>query len=156
MPVIFKHFWVAFILVTVANAAMWWYRGRPYRERDPSLTEGYRSLVRGFLFWGNVPWLVMGLGILVGDVPTIFHYFNPRSLDPFVLGWFGSIFFLWVLGTHWIFLRGGAERLVDHPGLIRPQSRSPAAIKNLWLLCLAGGIFGVVMMFTMEFTPPDF
>jgi hypothetical protein len=156
VSLIFEYFWVAFILTTAANAAIWWSRGKPYRERDASLTEGYRSLVRGFLFWGNVPWFVMGLGILVGSVPTIFHYFNPKSLNPFVLGWFGSIFVLWVLGTHWLFFRGGAEQLIRHPGLIQPQPKSPSAIKNLWLLGLAGGIFAIFMMSTMEFTPPEF
>lgn len=155
MPLVFKHFWVAFILSTVVNAAVWWVRGRPYREADPSLVEGYRSLVRGFLLWGNVPWIVMGLGILVGSVPSVIHYFNPRSLSPFVLAWFGSIFLVWVLGTHWLFARGGAERLLRHPGLIQPQPTNAAAIKTVWLLGLGGGVLGCAVMLAMDIRPPD-
>ena len=156
MPLVFKHFWVAFILATVANGAIWWSRSKEFRERDPALTEGYRSLIRGLVTWGNLPWLIMGAGILFGGVPSIFHYFNPRSPNPFVVAWFGSIFVLWVAGTYWLFARGGAEQLVRHPGLIQPQITSASAVKALWLLCLAGGIAAVAAMYFIEFKPPEF
>ena len=153
---LFKHFWIAFILMTFLNGAIWWWRGRKDRERDPSLTEGYRALVRGFVTWGNLPWVIMGLGILVGGVPSVFHYFNPRYPNPFVTAFFGSIFLLWGAGTYWLFARGGAEQLARHPGLLQPPVTSPGLIKVFWLLCLAGGVAGVTGMFIAQIQPPAF
>jgi hypothetical protein len=79
---------------TLVNGAIWWSCGKELREHDPTLTGGYRSLIRGFVTWGNLPCLIMGAGIVFGDVPSIFHYFNPKSSNPFVVAWFGSIFLL--------------------------------------------------------------
>ena len=73
---LFKHFWVAFILMTFLNGAIWWWRGSKHRERDPSLIEGYRSLVRGFVTWGNIPWLIMGAGILFGGERVVFSHLS--------------------------------------------------------------------------------
>jgi hypothetical protein len=153
---LFKHFWVAFILMTFVNGAIWWRRSSEYRERDPSLTESYRSLIRGFVTWTNIPWVVMGAGILSGGVPSIFHYFNPSYPSPFVAAFFGSIFLLWVAGTYWLFALGGAEQLVRHPGLVQPSISSPVLIKVLWLVCLAGGVAGVTAMFIVQPQPPPF
>jgi hypothetical protein len=153
---LFKNFWAAFILMTFVNGAIWWRRSREYRERDPSLTEGYRSLIRGYVTWGNIPWVVMGSGILFGGVPSMFHYFNPRYPNPFVAAFFGSIFVLWAAGTYWLFARGGAEQLINHPGLAQPSINSPLIIKVLWLLCLAGGVAGVTAMFIVQPQPPPF
>ena len=153
-PPLFKHIWVFFIVATFVNAAIWWRRGREYRQRDPSLTEDYRSLIRGFVTWGNVPWLIMGVGILFGRVPTVFHYFNPRSPNPFVTAFFASIVFLWIVGTYWLFARRGAERLVRCPGLVRLPVNSAAAMKGFWILCLDGGVAGLVAMSFSEIPPP--
>jgi hypothetical protein len=153
---LFKHFWVAFILVTILNGAIMWRRTSEYRERDPSLTESYRSLIRGFVTWSNIPWAVMGAGILFGSVPSMFHYFDPTYPSPFVAAFFGSIFVLWAAGSYWLFARGGAEQIVRHPGLVQPSFTSPALIKMLWLLCLAGGVAGVSLMFLVQPQPPPF
>ena len=146
VPLLFKHFWIAFILVTLANGAIWWFRGRPHRERDPALTDGYRSLVRGLITWGNVPWLIMGAGILFGGVPSISHFFNLKSSNPFIIAFYMSIFLIWLAGTYWIFARGGAEQLVRHPGLVQGPLSTPVAVKVLWLACLASGVAAVIIM----------
>ena len=156
MALIFRHFWVAFIVVTLINGGIWWWRSKPYRERDPSLTESYRSLILGFITWGNIPWVIMAAGILIGDVPSIFHYFNPRSSSPFVLAWFGSLFFLWLIGSYWLFARGGAEKIVRHPGLLQDNVITASGIKRTWVLGLAGGIAAVIAMHLVDFQPPSF
>lgn len=153
---LFKHFWAAFILMTFLNGAIMWRQASVYRERDPSLVEGYRSLIRGFVTWNNIPWAVMGAGILLGGVPSTFHYFDPMYPSPFVAAFFASTFVLWAAGSYWLFARGGAEQIVRHPGLVQPWLNSPARIKILWLLCLAGGVVGASAMFLVRPQPPAF
>jgi cell division protein FtsX len=154
VEVVFDYAWIAFMLATVANAALWWVRSRPYRQAEPELEDSYRSLIRGFLVWGNVPWIVMGLGILTGEVASFFDYFNPRDGGSYVHMWFGSIALLWVLGTDWIFRQNGAEVLVRHPGLARVPFRSAASVRMVWLLCVLAGVAGMVMLYSTEIQIP--
>jgi hypothetical protein len=83
-------------------------------RKHPELEEGYRTLVHRFLLYANLPWAVMGAGIMFGFVPTVFHYLNPRN-GAFVTVWYITIAVLGVSTTHWIFLRDGAEALIRHP-----------------------------------------
>jgi len=153
---IMKNFWVAFILVTFINAAVFKYRSISHVEADPSLAPGYSKLLRGFLFWANFPWVVMGIGIVYGGIPTVFHFFRPQDGNPFVLAFFCSIFLIWVLGTVWLFFRNGAETLINHPGFLRGNPKNPAMIKAVWVIGLAGGILAVIMMYTQNLQVPNF
>ena len=150
-----KWFWAAGIAVTCANAAIFRVRARKRIQEAPELEDGYRKIIKGFVIWGNIPWLVMGIGCTVGGVPTLFHYFRPRDGNPFVLAFFASVFLVWFLGTFWLFFRNGAEMLVRHPGLFNHDFRSPTMVKLLWCLCLAGGVLAVVMMFTHDMPIPE-
>ena len=157
-----KYFWVVAIIGTCANAFFYKMRSQEFIKADPSLADGYSKLIKGFLIWLNIPWIVMGIGCTIGGVPSVFHFFNPQEGNPFVLAWFGSVFILWILGSYWIFLKGGAKTLVKYPGAIQAHSpfskskdlSSPAAIKLFWCACLFGGIFGVYMMWTQQIPMP--
>lgn len=145
-----KHIWVLFVVVTLLNAAIWWRRGSEYRQRDPSLTEDYRTLIWGLVTLGNGPWLFMGAGILFGGVPSVFHYLNPRYPNLFVPAFLASVVLLWLAGTYWLFARGGAEQLVRCPGLLEAWLNSPGLIKVYWIVCLAGSIAGLILAFFTE------
>src|SRR5690349_3559217 len=111
---------VIFILVTFLNAAVFANRGRREIRLHPELRQGYRSITRGFVTWGNLPWIVMGIGRVYGGVPSTFSFFRPRDGNPYVLAFFCSVFLVWALGTYWL-LTGGAQQIVDHPGLINVE-----------------------------------
>ncbi len=155
MAGLLNHFWLLGVLTNVANAAIWWLRGKKERERDPSLTDSYRSLCLGLLVFGSVPWIVMGAGIVFGGVPSVFHYLNPKTSNPFI----GAFFLCWVvlavLGTYWLLARGGAELLARHPGLFQRHMSNPSDIKLIWLIGLAGGAMTVVAMYFGAFRIPN-
>ena len=155
--IISNNFWLALIVVTCANAAYFKKSSQVYIDADPSLARGYSKLLKGYLIWMNIPWVVMGIGCTVGGVPSVWHYFNPQDGNPYVLAWFGTVFLIWILGTYWIFLKDGAEILVKHPGIIQFRSlmgskdiTNPLVIKLLWLACLLGGFGGVYIMWTQQ------
>ncbi len=142
----FRHAWILFIAVMCANAAVWWTRARKVIADKPELESGYRSLIRGWLIYGNIPWLVMGYGMLFGRVTSIEQYLHPQS-NPHVLAWYGSVVAIWVLTAYWIFLRGGAEALIRHPGLLNLPTQEPWVVKAVVALTLAGGVIGLAMVF---------
>jgi hypothetical protein len=150
-----KWFWAVCIAATLLNAGIFRFRARRHIRGNPALADGYATLIRGFVLWGNIPWVVMGVGCLLGGVPSIDHFLRPREGNPFVLAFFASVFLVWVLGTYWLLFRGGAEMLVEHPGLLNMDFRSPLMVKLFWLLCLAGGIVAVTVMFATEVPWPS-
>ena len=162
-PLISKYFWIVAIIVTGINLIIFRKRAQKYIKENPQLEEEYAALFRGFLFWMNIPWIIMGIGCTIGGVPSIWHYFRPRDSNPYVLAWFGSVFLMWILGTYWLFLRGGAEKLAQHPGMLelrygfkRKDITNPALIKTFWVLALAGGIVAFVLMWSLQFPIPTF
>ena len=149
-----KWFWAVCIAVIFLNARILRFRAQRHIQENPDLADGYSTIIRGLVTWGNIPWIVMGIGCVLGGVPSIFHFFRPRDGNPFVLAFFGSAFIIWTLGTVWLLFRGGAEMLVKHPGLFSVDFKSPLMVKLFWFLCLAGGIYAVIMMFSTDIRVP--
>jgi hypothetical protein len=140
-----RHFWLLFVAVTCVNGVIWWRRAQKQIEGNPQLEAGYRRLIRGWIIYGNLPWLVMGAGVTVGGVPTVVHFINLRN-GPWVVAWFVTVVMLWALTIIWLFFRRGAEQLIEYPGMLNLPSRNPWVIKAYFLLCLAGGIVGLCAM----------
>ena len=112
---------------------------------NPALVPGYRRLIRAWLIYCNLPWLVMGLGIVLGGVPSVRHYLRPRG-DPYVILFYLSVIADWIWIYRWLFFRGGAEELAAHPGLFdRPMEVKK--IKSFSLLALVGGVAGLLIAF---------
>jgi hypothetical protein len=87
----------------------------------------------------------MGAGIVVGGVPSLLHYFDPRQ-GPFVIAFYVSVVVVWILTAYWVFLKGGADALIRHPGLLNLPSQDPRAVKGLLVLLLASGVAALTMM----------
>lgn len=132
----------------LVNGLIFRIRSRPYVRRNPELQEGYETIVRGLLIWGSLPWLVMGIGLLSGGVDSLFEYFVPELSSPYVLGFYATIVVLLILGTYWLLLRGGAELLVRHPGLLAIDIRNPLFIKLIWIVGLGGAAAGLYFLLT--------
>ena len=149
------HLWVMFVLATSVNAVFFRIAATQHSKEHPELADGFATLIRGWLFWGNLPWIVMGIGLEFGGVSNLWHYFQPREGNPYVLAWFVCVMFLWILGFWWIFLRGGAEMLAKHSMIFNYSDLSnPAKVKLFYLICVGGGVVGFILMFFMEFPLP--
>src|SRR5438046_8231312 len=92
-----KIFWVIAIGVTCVNAYLLRSRAQKEIARKPELAEGYAQLIKGNLVFLNIPWLVMGLGILLGGTRDVFDYFDPRSGNFYVIAFHITIIVLWAL-----------------------------------------------------------
>ncbi len=156
VQMLFKHTWVLFIVVTCANALIISKRSKPHIANNPDLEHGYKTIVKSIVIWGNIPWLIMGFGILLGHVPSVLHFFRPMDGNPFIIIWFASVFWIWILSSHWFFFKNGAEILMTHPGIFNQDFKSPMTLKLFWLLSLVGGIIGVIMIFVMDIPIPNY
>ena len=152
---LFKHAWLLFIIVTCINAYYLKFHSKKNIEQNPFLEDGYEKIFRGYLIYLNIPWVMMGIGMIFGDFRSVFDFlFGVRSGNPFILLFFGSVLALWILTVVWIYFQGGAEFLIQHPGAIRTMTKSPIEIKIYVALMLLGGVFALVGLWTTgEFAP---
>jgi hypothetical protein len=147
-----KMFWVIAIGITCVNAYLLRSRAQKEIERNPELAEGYAQLVKGYLIFLNLPWLVMGLGIIVGGTRNAFDYLDPRGGNAYVMIFHVTVIVLWALSIYWIYFAGGAEFLVRHPGAMNIDVKSPLVLKLFYGLMLLGGIAGEIAMWLLR--PP--
>lgn len=146
-----KHIWILFITITIVNGLVLKYRSRGYIARDPELAPGYEKLFRGWIFYGNIPWIIIAIGNLTGLTNNIFEYFQPRQMNPAVLIFHLSTIILWILLVKWIYFEKGAEFLERHPGLFRKsgfsnKDLSAGKIKFFLPLMLLGGVVSMIIM----------
>ncbi len=153
---IFNYFWVIALIVTLLNAVIFKFRSRKYIEKNPKLKNSYGRLIKGFTFWNCLPWIVMSFGPLTGHVTNLFEYFRPMDGNPYVLAFIATIVLEWILLVHWIFFRGGAETICQHPGLMNWTPPNPIMVKIFVVLCVAGGIAALTLMCTEIISVPIF
>lgn len=144
--IISKYFWIACVAVTILNALIMKFRSRKYIARNPSLAAGYQRLFWGSLFWLNVPCVVMGIGILSGNVDSVDVYIKPQGMNYFIVAFYAVIVIEWLLCAYWILCRDGANVLYTHPGMLRHDPKSPTVVKMWTCVMLAAGIMGLTMI----------
>lgn len=109
--IISKYFWV----IALAFAAINYWKA----DRDASRTLGpakaseARTYLRTFAIVGALPWVIMGVGQLSGETPTVWHYFRPQDRSPFVLAWLAAVFVISCLFAWWVFVKGGVKKVVE-------------------------------------------
>jgi len=150
---VLHHGWALCILIQCVNGAIRWRRLQPRIAQNPELRDGYRQLMRSWLIYANLPWLVMGAGILSGEVPSTMHYGNPRN-GPFVIAFYLTVVAEWIAFVNWIFFHGGAEAVVKYSGLIDFPGDRPWAVKAWTLFGLAAGVLGLSVMIIANIQVP--
>jgi hypothetical protein len=137
--IIGRYFWLLCLAIVSFNYIVGQRKVAARDSADPRLSSEVISYRRLFAVASAVPWVVMGVGILLGGVPNIWYYFRPQDHDPFVLAWFGSLFIISISFAFWVFFLGGAEkvvafRLIEVNGLRGPISLTVGRVKLLALL----------------------
>lgn len=155
MEILLKNLWILLVVGTVGNALILKYRSNKYIQSNPELKEGYDKFFKGILFYGNIPWVIIGIGQLAGLTQDIFEYFEPRDMNPIVLVFHAAMVVLWILSVRWIYFKGGAEFMERHPGLLRKSAFTSDTVtakqvKLFFPLMLAGGIVAMVMMWVVD------
>lgn len=145
---VFDYAWILFILVAFLNAGMLKLRSNRIMKLHPELQDGYDQFIKGFLSFMNIPWIVLGIGMVFGGIPSTFSFFTPRHGNLFVIAFHVSVIILWLLGVWWIFFKGGAEFLVKYKGVFHPDIQSPLTVKLLFSLMLLGGVIGEIIFWS--------
>jgi hypothetical protein len=146
LPPIFKHFWLAFIAVSIVNQLIAWRNLPDKAKADPELRGNYLKVFAVGTLVVNIPWLLMGYFILRGQAASMFDFLTPSLKNPAVLLWWECMAGFLAIGTLWIFM-GGAELLAQYPGLFMIPVGGASKIKKFWLISLAGSLLGGGFLF---------
>jgi len=126
-----QFIWLLFIGITFVSAYTMKSRTQSFADMNPELEKGYKDAFRAMIFFGNLPWLVMGAGILSGQVKGVSGFFGNNRPGPFTLAFFAVIIADYLVLVWWIFRRGGAEFLEKHPGIIRSYGSEGLTAKQV-------------------------
>ncbi len=136
---LFRHFWLLAIGTGILNYFLIRKNVRPFIEEDPSREPGYEQYLNFLLLFLVLPWMIVGAGILSGELNTVFDMLNPRSghwIVKIVWVLFGSFF---VVHAAWVLGGSGAEFYENHPGLLRmnipgidPKRPTAKQIRWVW------------------------
>ncbi|MGA2093669.1 MAG: hypothetical protein ABSH16_09720 [Sedimentisphaerales bacterium] len=156
LKIILKYIWVIAIAGSSVCAVT-----IGLRMKETTTKERIKMML-GTAFWLSVTWLIMGIGFIIGGVPSIWNYLRPRDGNSYVLVWWASVLVLYIIGSYWIFVGQGAAKLAKS-GAIQYRSAgktmtvsSEKSIKLIFLLDLAGAIiFTAVVWFVNIPLPPN-
>jgi hypothetical protein len=154
--IIFRYVWILFILSTCFNV-IWvkWHKPENIKNNLKELQE-YNRLLIWLLFWANLPWIFMGLGILFGAVQRTGQFFRFRDGNSFVIAWWIFLVALWMLHGYWLFFCKGAEKVAKY-GMFRYHVRyiigsctecetSPLMIKFWYFMFSIGSLGGCIVL----------
>ncbi len=106
-----EYFWVIALAFSAIN--YWKARRDALRTVGPEKASEAITYLRNFALAGALPWVIMGVGQLSGETPTVWHYFRPQDGSPFVLAWLAAVFAISCLFAWWVLLKSGAKKVVE-------------------------------------------
>ena len=144
-----RYFWVICLGFSLFNYIAAERRLQSCATGGKERAEVASRYLRRFSIAGALPWLVMGWGQVIGNVPSVWHYFRPQDKNPYVIAWLGSIFLLAVLYAVWVFFAGGARKINEFEllaaiGMRRTKPMPEFLIK---LLAALGPLFVVLWVY---------
>lgn len=157
MDIISRYAWVLFIGVMVVNYFMIKSRVQEHIDKNPDLKSGYDKILKAIFIYGTIPGFIMAIGSLTGRTNSVYDYFHPRTLNPFVLILHFYIIVIWILAVRWIYFKNGADILVRHHKVLAIRgfgdsvTPTSAIIKIVFALALLGGIVGMTMLWFADF-----
>jgi len=149
-----RYFWAIAIGISLINYVI----GRRRIVTASGLNEIQQSETLGLFgrlyLLSDVPWLVMGWGVLFGGVPSVFSFFRPQDHNPYVTYWYGSLLLLAVANALWIMLADGARRVreLQQLGVFGARQKNSATPEwSIKLLAALGPVFVLIWIYWMQF-----
>ena len=102
-----QYFWLICLAISIVNYGI----ARRRIHLNGSNVDVALHYLRWFALAGALPWALMGIGQLTGLTPTVWYYFRPQDLNPFVVLWFACIFAVTIIYAVWVLLMGGAQKV---------------------------------------------
>ena len=132
-----------------------WSRAKEVIAEDPGRASQCRRLIRRVAACISLPWVVMGIGLTMGRVPTVLHFCRPRDGNPYVLAFHVALLLLWIITFVWVFLMGGARFIDENPRLFLAWGRPLIPSSLLMIRLLVATALLMAAMWLVEVPIPE-
>ena len=128
-----RYFWLICILIAGIN-----YVFAARREEESGFDVEARRRYLAW-FWGlsTIPWIVLGVGQLTGNIRNVWSVFRPRDGNPYVWAFYASILLVYLVSAHWVLFRGGARIAADLRLLRFHGPGVQGAVSEFWIRIIA-------------------
>jgi hypothetical protein len=149
-----EYFWAIALVFSVFN--YWKADQAAMKAVAPTKVLEAKNYLRNFAAAGSIPWVIMGIGQVTGETPTVWHYFRPQDENFFVLAWLAAVFVLSGAFAWWVFLANGAQKVVEYNLLAAvgqgvsksPSERMVKLFAALGLITFPIWVYGAIYMNT--------
>jgi hypothetical protein len=145
----FSVFCLLVLLIQVSIEALYiWFK----TKSKPELKQGYKRLILGYSLLMGLPFFILSIGTFIQNIPSILYLFMLGDGNFFSWMFFITLLLEYIFLLSWIWLFGGADFLVMHPGLfINQRLSSPLKAKLLITAMVCGGVVGMTMLILFNF-----
>jgi hypothetical protein len=148
-----SYSWIIVILVIGINLLFIKGKANNYLFDKPEVKVRANSLYFNIFIFTSIPFLIEGLGIILGFNRYAFDYLLINHINIFIVLWLISVIIIWIKGTHWIFKKNGAKFLAEHPDILFPSPRwfkesvREKMFMILWVIIVVLNIYGIFYAF---------
>ena len=108
-----RYFWLICLAISAYQYYAAGHRVSVMEQLSDSMRAERARYIRWLIAASTIPWIVMGLGQLSGSTSSVWDYFRPQDMNPFVLAFVGSVLLLSLAMLYWVFSMEGARKTVE-------------------------------------------
>ena len=107
------------------------------------------TYLKRFAAGANLPWVVMGLGQILGYTPTVWYYSRPQDGNPFVIAWLAIVLLVTCVYAWWVLFNGGSQKVRDLNlmAVVGQHSSTPRSLLSIKLFAAFGPLFFPVWLY---------
>ncbi len=109
MIILFKYFPLFALLYSVIPALVRQNMYKSVPDFNPDDASKYRTAYWGSVLYMGIIWTPMIVGIFIGKVPTMLHFFVRDTGNPYINSYWMVQLALSIIGIIWVFFLSGAE-----------------------------------------------
>ncbi|MCO4782733.1 MAG: hypothetical protein KC646_10455 [Candidatus Cloacimonetes bacterium] len=121
-------------------------KARKICKEQPELKEGFEKLLRGFLFWANLPWIVLGFGRIIGGLTLEQAFFSLDLNNPYAVLFVLTVMTIWVRAAIWLHFQKGADTLIKYSGVWHSKNVKKSTIFAQYYISVLGGVFALYLV----------
>jgi len=149
MQQIDKIFWAFGILVLGIFLIKLRSNAKNYINNNPEIKNRANKMYWNIFIYLCIPIIILGIKKLTGETKFPNNYIKLKQFDFYTILLDLSWIVIYIKGTHWIFIRKGAEFLSLHhelfikPYFIANRKFSIQIIKTVWIILIMFGVFSL-------------
>ena len=113
-------------------------------------------------YWGSaiymlVFWTPMLIGIFIGNVPTMLHFFIRRIDNPYIISYWITVAIISIVGFIWVMFFNGAQFINDYYLPLQASRKSQRKSKSVspGMIKLIASIGPIIILLIWLFVLPD-